>query len=613
VRVEFWGTRGSIAKAGPSTVRYGGNTSCVEVRSARGTLVIIDCGTGGHSLGQKFMSAGAQGLRGHILISHTHWDHIQGIPFFAPLFVPGNEWDIYGPKGLGQSLREALAGQMQYTYFPVTLDQYEAKVRYHDLVEGSFEIEDIKVSTRYLNHTALSLGYRLTADGVAVVYACDHEPYSRTLANGEGEMIGQDLRHAEFVRGADLLIHDAQYTANEYPAKVGWGHSPIEYAVKLAQQARVKRIALTHHDPLRDDDELDRLLAGVRARLQEAGSSLDVFAAAEGQSVDVMPSHMPGRLPDGEEFQAKTLVGSALMDQSVMLRIADAITAATLSDAIRAEGIHARFLSDGDEASKLIAEHRLALGIIEHDLPQIDGLAACRAIRRQETDGEQLPLVMVAAKEDRAAGDRAGVTDWLIKPFSAAYARTKIRAWVLRTACRWIRGAIPENEQQRLASLRALQLLDTEPEDRFDRITRLARALLNAPIAAISLIDETRQWLKSCYGLGTKEISRDAAFCAHVVYDCEPLIVPDALLDERFADNPFVINEPRVRFYAGCPLVLDDGTCVGTLCVLDTRPRFLEGADIGGLRDLADLAVREIQADGKRQTTTLDASGSAAE
>ena len=202
MRVEFWGTRGSIAKAGPSTVRYGGNTSCVEVRSARGTLVIIDCGTGGHSLGQKFMAAGGQGLRGHILISHTHWDHIQGIPFFAPLFEPGNEWDIYGPKGLGQSLREALAGQMQYTYFPVTLDQYEAKVRYHDLVEGSFEIEDIKISTRYLNHTALSLGYRLTADGVAVVYACDHEPYSRALATGEREMTGQDLQHAEFVRGA---------------------------------------------------------------------------------------------------------------------------------------------------------------------------------------------------------------------------------------------------------------------------------------------------------------------------------------------------------------------------------------------------------------------------
>ena len=118
MRVQFWGTRGSIAKPGPGTARYGGNTSCIEVRSARETLVIVDCGTGGHSLGQKLMSGGAKGLCGHILISHTHWDHIQGIPFFAPLFVTGNQWDIYGPKGLDQSLRETLAGQMQYTYFP---------------------------------------------------------------------------------------------------------------------------------------------------------------------------------------------------------------------------------------------------------------------------------------------------------------------------------------------------------------------------------------------------------------------------------------------------------------------------------------------------------------
>lgn len=152
MRVQFWGTRGSIATPVPSMARYGGNTSCIEVRSAGGTLVIVDCGTGGHSLGQNLIAAGAKGLRGHILISHTHWDHIQGIPFFAPLFVPGNEWDIYGPKGLGQSLREALAGQMQYTYFPVPLDQCGAKIRYHDLVEGTFDIDDIKVSTQYLNH-----------------------------------------------------------------------------------------------------------------------------------------------------------------------------------------------------------------------------------------------------------------------------------------------------------------------------------------------------------------------------------------------------------------------------------------------------------------------------
>src|SRR5215467_4890001 len=294
MRVQFWGTRGSIAKPGPSTARYGGNTSCIEVCSSRGTLVVIDCGTGAHPLGQHLSSISAKGLRGHILISHTHWDHIQGIPFFAPLFVPGNRWDIYGPKGLDQSLRETLAGQMQYTYFPVTPDQFGATIHYHDLVEGTFDIDDIKVSTHYLNHPALTLGYRLEADGVAVVYACDHEPYSRSAATGDGEITGQDLRHAEFLSGADLLIHDAQYTAEEYPAKVGWGHSTVEYVVKLSKYAKVKRIALTHHDPLRDDDAIDRLLASVRARLRANASSLDVFAAAEGQVVEVAPSPEKG-------------------------------------------------------------------------------------------------------------------------------------------------------------------------------------------------------------------------------------------------------------------------------------------------------------------------------
>jgi phosphoribosyl 1,2-cyclic phosphodiesterase/CheY-like chemotaxis protein len=595
MRVQFWGTRGSIAKPGPSTARYGGNTSCIEIRSARETLVIVDCGTGGHSLGQKLMSAAVKGLRGHILISHTHWDHIQGIPFFEPLFAPGNEWDIYGPKGLGQSLREALAGQMQYAYFPVTLDQCGAKIRYHDLVEGTFDIDDIKVSTRYLNHPALTLGYRFEADGVTVVYACDHEPHSHMLATGQGKISGQDLRHAEFVSGADLLIHDAQYTAEEYPDKIGWGHSPVEYVVNLGRHARVKRVALTHHDPLRDDDAIDRLVANVRTKLQRGASPLDVFAAVEGQIVEVAPSRPQDSARQAGDFQAETPIESALVESSVLLGVADTKLAAALSEAIRAEGIHATLFSDIDEVKELIAKDRPSLAILEHDPPRIDGMDTCRAIRRQENNGEhRLPVVMIAGLEDSDSGVAAGVTDWLIKPFTSAYARTKIRAWVLRTACRWIRGTVPADEERRLASLRALRILDTDPDERFDRITRLASALFNAPIALVSLVDENRQWFKSCYGLNVKETSRDAAFCAHVVHDREPMVVPDTFLDARFAENPLVIGEPRIRFYAGYPLILNDGACIGTLCVFDTRPRPLEGADLARLRDLADLAMQEI-------------------
>jgi phosphoribosyl 1,2-cyclic phosphodiesterase/DNA-binding response OmpR family regulator len=454
MRVQFWGTRGSIAKPGPSMARYGGNTSCIEARSARGTLVIIDCGTGGHSLGQHLMSAAAKGLRGHILISHTHWDHIQGIPFFAPLFVPSNEWDIYGPKGLDQSLRGVLNGQMQYTYFPVTLDQCGAKIRYHELVEGTFDIDDIKISTHYLNHPALTFGYRLEADGAAVVYACDHEPHSRILATGHGEITGQELRHAEFVNRADLLIHDAQFTAEEYPAKIGWGHSTVEYVVELSKYAKVKRVALTHHDPLRDDDAIDCLLASIRARLRENASSLDVFAAAEGQVVEVAPSHEKGPACRAGEFPAQTPIEPALAESSVLVGIVDGKMAAAFSEIIRAEGIRIECFSDLNEARKLIAKDRPSLAIIEHDPPRIDGMETCCAIRQQDTDHEhQLPVVMIASQEDQASGAAAGVTDWLIKPFSGAYARTKVRAWVLRTACQWMRGLASEHEKQRLARL----------------------------------------------------------------------------------------------------------------------------------------------------------------
>jgi phosphoribosyl 1,2-cyclic phosphodiesterase/DNA-binding response OmpR family regulator len=594
MRVQFWGTRGSIAKPGPSTVRYGGNTSCIEVCSAGGTLVVLDCGTGAHPLGQKLMSAGLKGMRGHILISHTHWDHIQGLPFFAPLFVAGNEWHIYGPKGLGQSLREALAGQMQYTYFPITLDQFAARIHYHDLVEGSLDIDEIKISTHYLNHPALTLGYRLEADGVAIVYSCDHEPYSPILATGQGEITGQDERHAIFINGADLLIHDAQYTAEEYPAKIGWGHSSVEYAMRIAHHAGVKKIALTHHDPLRDDESIDLALANIRAKLRGAASSLQVFAAVEGQVIALEPSINKVSERQIAEFQARTLIEPALAGRSVLLGVMDPNIAAILSEAIRAEGIPVKFVSDGDAARQLILKDPPSLVMLEHDVPRIDGLGICRAIRSElVADESKLPIVLVAA-EDPAAGAVAGVTDWLTKPFTSSYARTKVRAWILRAACQWVRASLPEDEETRLASLRKLRVLDTEPEERFDRITRLAAAVFDVPIALVSLVDRDRQWFKSCYGISTKETSREASFCAHVVYNREMMLVTDALMDPRFADNPLVVNEPRVRFYAGCPLILADGSCVGTLCLVDTRARSLEGRDVGLLQDLRDLTVQEL-------------------
>jgi phosphoribosyl 1,2-cyclic phosphodiesterase/CheY-like chemotaxis protein len=598
MRVKFWGTRGSIAKPGPSTVRYGGNTSCVEVRSARGTLLIVDCGTGAHALGQSLLASNPKGIHGHILISHTHWDHIQGLPFFAPLFMPGNEWGIYGPKGLDQSVREALAGQMEYTYFPVALEQFGATVRYHDLVEGVFEIDDVRITTRYLNHPALTLAYRVEADGATLVYSTDHEPHSRELAAGDGHIGGEDERHAEFLRGADLVLHDAQYTAKEYSAKMGWGHSPAEYAVRMAQHAGVAKIGLTHHDPLRDDKSLDQLVENLRAVLRSCGSRLEVFAAAEGQSLEVEPS-LAGRPHNAAvECDARAAISPAPANQSVVLALGDPQSAATFAAAVEAEKIPLHTFADPATIPGYVNKEHPSMVVLDHCPPRVDGLAICRAIRNgalpdNRADTQSLPVILLADREDTAAGEAAGVTEWIIRPFTSSYVRTKVRAWILRTACRWVRAPLQEDEESRLGVLKSLCILDTEPEPRFDRITRLAAALFDVPIALISLVDWNRQWCKSCFGLEAGEISRDESFCAHVVHEGKIMVVSDALRDPRFADNPLVMHAPRVRFYAGAPLILD-GKCVGTLCMIDTRVRSLEGPSIGLLQDLRDLAVQEL-------------------
>ncbi len=285
--VRFWGTRGSIATPGGATLRYGGNTSCVEAMSDSGTTLLIDAGTGANALGKALMEQG-RAAHGHILISHTHWDHIQGLPFFAPLFVADAEWHIYGPRGIGQTLQEVLAAQMDYAYFPVALNAFAARLHYHEVVEGGFSVEDVRITTQYLNHPALAVGYRLEADGASMVYASDHEPHERHAGEGHLEA-GEsgDAGHVEFIRDADLVIHDAQYTAAEFPAKIGWGHSTIEYAVDVAMAANVKKLALYHHDPNRGDDAVDQLISTARERVAAAGDDLSVVGAAEGSVIEL--------------------------------------------------------------------------------------------------------------------------------------------------------------------------------------------------------------------------------------------------------------------------------------------------------------------------------------
>ncbi|HEU5196294.1 MAG TPA: MBL fold metallo-hydrolase [Methylomirabilota bacterium] len=596
MRVRFWGTRGSIAKPGPATVRFGGNTSCVEVRSASGTLLVLDCGTGAYGLGHALVADRTMPYRGHMLITHTHWDHIQGFPFFAPLFLPGDEWDVYAPRGLRESLRETLAGQMQYTYFPVSLEQFAARVRYHDLVEGVFTVGDVRVTARYLNHPALTLGYRLEADGVSIVYATDHEPHSRALADGDtGPLAGEDRRHAEFLAGADLVIHDSQYTAAEYATKVGWGHSTIESVVSVSRAARARRLALYHHDPMRDDQQIGDL---AEAAQQQAGSGLEVFAAAEGMVVDMTPSARPQAAVATAPVAARTSVPDEMLDQTVLVALDQPELRERLMEAVMADGFKLTTAADSDAVLKPAPAAPASLLMLGRRLAGRDSLELVRAVRRGvDAYDKDVPIVLVAASEaeaDRAAGAEAGITDWLVAPFSMLYARTRVRAWALRQACRWIAAPAPADETERLRALHARGILDTPAEERFDRITRLARRLLDVPAAMVTMIDAERQWFKSKVGFETTQTSRDVAFCAYTIQQEEMFVVPDALTDPRFAESPAVVDGPRLRFYAGRPVHID-GRRVGALCVMDNRPRQLDDDDKRALEDLAALVDKELQ------------------
>ena len=596
MHVRFWGARGSLATPGPTTVRYGGNTSCVEITTPGGALIIIDCGTGIRGLGQHLLATEPATLKGHILISHTHWDHIQGIPFFEPFFAAGNEWDLYAPKGVRQSLRDALEGQMQYSYFPVQLDELGAEIRYHELVEGAIRIADVTLRTRYLNHPALTFGYRLEAEGAAIVYASDHEPHSRHLADGAGEIGGEDLRHCEFLAGADLVIHDAQYIAEEYPQKIGWGHSTVEYAVAVCRAAGVKRVALTHHDPSRDDDAIDRIVTKVRADLRHVASAMEVMAATEGSALSIKGEGQ--RADRAERNESAISEASALGNLLILMAVTDRSAAETLLDAAHADQVAVVETRSADAVLCAIGEKLPSLIVLEKKEGAPDPLELCTKVRTLQGTHD-VPIIVVADTEDYQRGIAAGVTDWLIRPFSIAYARTRLRAWLLRTAARWVRAPLPPDEEQRLATLHSLGILDTPEEQRFDRLTRLAAAILRVPVALVSLVDRERQWFKSAHGMEVRQTPRETSFCAHAVAARELLVVPDALADHRFADNPQVSGRTRVRFYAGCPLFVGQ-SCVGTLCVLDVRPRQLSLEQVGLLRDVAVLVERELQQSGAR-------------
>ena len=438
MRIRFWGTRGSIATPGPGTNHYGGNTSCVELTTASGDLLIFDCGTGAHRLATHLMAQGKKPINANILLGHTHWDHIQGFPFFTPAFVKGNSAAIYGPEGSRGSLHDVLAGQMEFTYFPVELSQLPAEISYHDLTEGIHTIGGARVAAQFLNHPAMTLGYRVEADGVAVVYLVDHEPFSDELWRAGAEtgriesiLHDGDRRHARFMAGADLVIHDAQYTPDEYGSRKTWGHSPYDYVVQIAAAAGVRRIALTHHDPSHDDDFVAEIERKARAVALQCGTGLDVFCAYEGCELIVEPHATLKPFVTAEPFQAS--VAQRRFHVLVVDDQPDTVT--MIVRALEDDRYTVSTATSGQQALRLIGEHIPDLVVLDYKMTGMDGLAVMHTLRaRPET--QALPVLMLTAMTDESstrAGFEAGVTDYVTKPFSIPQLTSRVRACLARS------------------------------------------------------------------------------------------------------------------------------------------------------------------------------------
>jgi len=288
MKFKFWGVRGSIPTPGPATVKYGGNTTCIEITTDNNDLIILDAGTGIHPLGQSLLKK--LPVKAHIFISHTHWDHIQGLPFFPPIFIPGNEINIYG--GLdpvtNEGIERALGVQLQYSYFPIREAELNASINYSTIKPGNaVTIEETKITPTLLSHPVLNFGYRIDSHGQSLFFTGDYEPIFNIYLPEDSEyeeyqsFIDQKQQEiALAIKGIDVLIIDSSYTTEEYAFKQGWGHGTYASAIKLATEANVKKLFFTHHEPTRTDDQLDE----IYKQLKKENPNLDfeIVLAKEG-------------------------------------------------------------------------------------------------------------------------------------------------------------------------------------------------------------------------------------------------------------------------------------------------------------------------------------------
>jgi len=442
VFIRFWGTRGSIPTPGRGTTLYGGNTSCVEVRADDGTVIILDCGTGARPLGLDLLSRGPSLPQMHILVTHTHWDHIQGFPFFLPAYIAGTRFTVYGARGLDRTLEGSLSGQMQRTYFPVQLNELRADIGFEEVAEERFRVGSYQVTSQLINHTTATVGYRLQAGSVSIAYVTDHEPFWwESVPRGPHRFVhpGEE-RHVAFVSGVDVLIHDAQYSDDEYPAKRGWGHSTIEYAVDLAIRAGVKKLVLFHHDPTHGDAWIRTQLTRARRRAAAQRSDIEILAAAEGDQLELIDGKA---VPEGDDGVLATPSGRILISGS------DPNVIEEVHEALSPDGYHFSRAADSD---LIAAGGRGRVDLLILVGPDSEAALLERAVTvRAESWAAKAPILILAATEGPGAAGRLvdGETDVLSRPFNPAMLRPRVRAWLTRT------GTLVERKVERKARMLA--------------------------------------------------------------------------------------------------------------------------------------------------------------
>lgn len=313
MKFRFWGVRGSIPSPGPRTVRYGGNTTCIEVRTDDGTMIVLDAGTGIFALAQSLPPRTP--LTANIFITHSHWDHIHGLPFFSPLFVKGSKVCLYGALDpvTGNGIEHVIGVQLQNSYFPVSETQMDATIAYRTLAPlETIAVGDAEVGNVVMNHPVTNLGYRITCHGRSMFFTGDHEPFYNLYPEGDPQhapyQAYMEQRQAEIDRamaGVDALVMDCSYTCDEYPSKRGWGHGTFDAALDAAKRAGARTLYCTHHEPTRGDDELEAAFADALARHAPLPAGLQVVLAYEGLEVDL------GRAAAASEPMSEACAGQA--------------------------------------------------------------------------------------------------------------------------------------------------------------------------------------------------------------------------------------------------------------------------------------------------------------